>query len=137
MPDPFPKHIVAYVDPLSVRAGDTLSVFVSCDVPGEFVASLVQLISGDDRAHGTGFREIATECYPLPVLIPGSGQPLIPVRTRCCRRCRLARNATFACYFYPTLLEAREQTLVRGGEFLRANQRRRLGDRLRRRHASM
>ncbi len=116
MPDPFPKHIVAYVDPLSVRAGDTLGVFVSCDVPGEFVASLVQLISGDDRAHGTGFREIAMNAS-FAGTYPGERQLLNPGSYAVLPALPPGAERTFACYFYPTLLEAREQTLVRGGEF--------------------
>ncbi len=116
MPDQFPKHIVAYVDPLSVRAGDTLNVFVSCEVPGEFVASLVELVSGDDRAHGTGFREIELAAS-FAGAYSGARQPLTPGSYAVLPALPAGAQRTFACYFYPTLLEAREQTLVRGGGF--------------------
>ena len=116
MQGPFAKHIVAYVDPLSVRAGDTLSVFVSCDDPGTYAAALVELISGDDRPHGTGFREIPIDAS-FSGTYPGERQPLTPGSYAVLPDLPAGTARTFACYFYPTLLEAREQTLVRCGEF--------------------
>ena len=77
MPARFVKEIVGYVDPLSVRAGDTLNVCISCDVPGEYDATLVRLISGDARPHGTGFREIEIDAS-LRGRYKAEQQPLLP-----------------------------------------------------------
>ena len=54
----FTKNILAYVDPLSVQAGDELRAMVSCTGHEAFDAQLVRLVSGDSRPHGTGFREV-------------------------------------------------------------------------------
>jgi N,N-dimethylformamidase len=107
------KTIVAYADPLSVCTGDTLNVFVSSERPGTFTAALVQLISGDDRPHGTGFKErpiAATFAGEYPArrqaLVTGSYAVLPDIPASDAR--------AFGCYFYPTLLEDAEQTVVRG-----------------------
>ena len=81
MPQPFIKEIVGYADPLSVSAGDLLNVCVSCDVPGEYDATLVRLISGDARPHGTGFREVEVDAS-LRGTLPAEHQPLGRVRSR-------------------------------------------------------
>ncbi len=111
MTDYSTKNIVGYADPLSVRAGDTLSVFVSCEPAGDFDASLVQLISGDARPHGTGFREIAVAAS-FAGTYAGVHQPLILGSYAVLPDLPESRALTFACYFYPTLLESNEQTLA-------------------------
>jgi N,N-dimethylformamidase beta subunit-like, C-terminal len=110
------KAIVAYADPLSVCAGDTLNVFVSCDVPGEFTAALVRLDSGDSRPHGTGFREVEVAAA-FAGNYPGERQALLPGSYAVVPELPGAGALTFACYFFPTLLGATAQTLVHGGGF--------------------
>ncbi|HTK97926.1 MAG TPA: N,N-dimethylformamidase beta subunit family domain-containing protein [Pseudomonadales bacterium] len=114
MPARFVKEIVGYANPLSVRAGDALDICISCDRPGEYDATLVRLISGDARPHGTGFREIAVDASfrgrynaERQALLPGSYAVLPDLP---------ATDAlTVAFYLYPTLLESRDQTVIRGG----------------------
>ena len=112
----FVKNIVAYADPLSVRAGDTLDVFVSCDVPGNYHASLVRLVSGDDRPRGTGYREVAIDAS-FTGSYAGARQPLTPGSYAVLPDLPVSAGLTFACYFYPTLLESDERTLAHGNAF--------------------
>ena len=116
MPQPFIKEIVGYADPLSVSAGDTLNVCVSCDVPGEYEATLVRLISGDARPHGTGFREVAVDAS-LRGRYKAEHQPLLPGSFAVLPDLPATDALTFACYVYPTLLESHDQTIVRAGDF--------------------
>ena len=107
------KTIVAYADPLSVCAGDILNVFVSCDVPGDYRAELVRLISGDARPHGTGFKEVSVESTFAGVY-PGRHQELVTGSYAVLPAVPATEAFAFGCYFYPTLLEDAEQTLVHG-----------------------
>src|SRR5262245_28247756 len=107
------KTIVAYADPLSVCAGETLSVFVSCDTPGSYEAELVRLISGDSRPHGTGFKERSIDASFRGVY-PGRQQTLITGSYAVLPDIPACAACAFGCYFYPTLLEAASQTLVHG-----------------------
>jgi N,N-dimethylformamidase len=108
------KTIVAYADPLSVHAGDTLNVFVSCEVPGDYRAELVRVVSGDDRPHGTGFKEVVLEST-LAGVYPGRHQALVTGSYAVLPDIPASEARAFGCYFYPTLLEVTEQTLARGG----------------------
>ena len=115
-PHSFVKNIVAYADPLSVRHGDTLNVFVSCDVPGDYHACLVRLVSGDDRPRGTGYREVAIDAS-FAGSYAGARQPLTPGSYAVLPDLPVSAALTFACYFYPMLLEPDERTLAHGGAF--------------------
>lgn len=110
----FVKELVGYADPLSVCAGDTLNVCISCDAPGEYHAALVRLISGDTRPHGTGFHEIAVDAS-FQGRYSAERQPLTPGSFAMFQDLPSVDALTFACYLYPTLLESRDQTVVRGG----------------------
>jgi N,N-dimethylformamidase len=112
----FTKNIVGYLDPLSVCAGETLNVFVSCESAGPFQARLVQLLSGDARPHGTGFHEIEIDSS-FERSYAGEHQPSNPGSYAVLPGLPASDGVGFACYFYPTLLEANEQTLVHGGGF--------------------
>ena len=114
MPARFVKEIVGYADPLSVRAGDALNVCISCDVPGEYDATLVRLISGDARPHGTGFREIAVDAS-LRGRYKAEQQPLLPGSYAVLPDLPATDAPTVVFYLYPTLLEPRDQTVIRGG----------------------
>src|SRR5262245_34569390 len=107
------KSIVAYADPLSVCAGDVLTVRVSCEQAGEYTAELVRLVSGDDRPHGTGFREVTIEAS-FAGSYPGEFQPIIRGSCAVLPDLPSSRARAFACNFYPTLLTDEEQTIVRG-----------------------
>jgi N,N-dimethylformamidase len=113
MPGESEKNIVAYADPLSVRAGDTLEVFVSCDVPGEYTAELVRLVSGDNRPHGTGFREVVVETT-FAGRYAGRRQTLRTGSYAVLPELPASDTRAVGCYFYPTLLEDAEQTLLAG-----------------------
>jgi N,N-dimethylformamidase len=109
------KSIVAYADPLSVCAGDTLTVRVSCGEAGEYTAQLVRLVSGDERSHGTGFREIAIAAS-FAGSYPAEFQPIVRGSYAVLPDLPSSRACAFACNFYPTLLTEEDQTIVRGGE---------------------
>src|SRR5262245_9351969 len=108
------KSIVAYADPLSVCAGDVLTVRVSCEQAGEYTAELVRLVSGDDRPHGTGFREVTIDAS-FAGSYPGEFQPIVRGSYAVLPDLPSSRACAFACNFYPTLLTDEEQTIVRGG----------------------
>ena len=55
--------ILGYTDPMSVAAGDTLRVMVSCESGAPtYRAQLVRLLCGDDHPRGPGFREAEVRC---------------------------------------------------------------------------
>jgi N,N-dimethylformamidase len=114
MSDPLAKHIVGYAYPLSVRAGETLNVCVSCESAGRFAASLVRIVSADARPHGTGYRDVAIDA-DFTGSYPGHPQPLIPGSYAELTTLQRSDAVTFACKFFPTLLEADPQTLAHGG----------------------
>jgi N,N-dimethylformamidase len=116
MPARFVKEIVGYANPLSVRAGDALNICISCDAPGEYDATLVRLISGDARPHGTGFREIAVDSS-VRGRYTAEHQPLLPGSYAVLPDLPATDSPTVAFYLYPTLLEPRDQTVIRGGDF--------------------
>lgn len=107
------KQIVAYADPWSVTAGDTLDVMVSCHSAGQYSAELVELISGDSRPHGTGFKErplratfAGVHTGRTQALRPGSYAVLPDLPSL---------NKVSVCLFvYPTLLARDWQPLVCG-----------------------
>ena len=55
------KKVLGYCRPWSLAEGEQLDVMVSALVPGSYHASLVELVSGDSRPHGTGFKELAVD----------------------------------------------------------------------------
>jgi N,N-dimethylformamidase beta subunit-like, C-terminal len=116
MPRRSRKKIVAYADPLSICAGDTLNVFVSCESPGEFAARLVRLNSCDSRPHGTGFEEIDVAAT-FAGEYSGGRQALLTGSYAVVPDLPGGAALTFACWFYPTLLDGNAQTLVHGGGF--------------------
>ena len=116
MADRFSKDIVAYVDPLSVRAGESLGVCVSCETSGDFDATLVELVSGDARPRGTGFSELAVDAA-FAGRYRGEPQALTPGSFATLPNLPAGAARTFACYFHPTLIDDRAQTIVAGPEF--------------------
>lgn len=114
MPEDFDeKQIVAYADPWSVTAGETLDVMVSCHSAGQYSAQLVELISGDSRPHGTGFKE-----RPIPASFSGvhagRTQPLNPGSYGVLPDLPSLSKASLCLYVYPTLLARDWQPLACG-----------------------
>ena len=107
------KQIVAYADPWSVTAGDTLDVMVSCHSAGQYSAELVELICGDSRPHGTGFSE-----RPLTATFngvhTGRTQPLHPGSYAVLPDLPTLQKVSLCLYVYPTLLERDWQPLSCG-----------------------
>jgi N,N-dimethylformamidase len=106
------KNIVGYTDRLSVQPGERQRFMISADPPGEYQASLVRLICGDDGTIGAGFQE-------EPVDWPGAGkysgvrQSISPGSYGVVPEVPALRAGTVSLYFMPTLLRAdQEQTLL-------------------------
>lgn len=53
--------IRGYCDTPSVAPGETVTFYVSSDIPGEYEANLVRLIHGDTNPAGPGFKTIAVD----------------------------------------------------------------------------
>ncbi len=111
------KQIIAYADPWSVTAGDTLDVMVSCHSSGQYSAELVELICGDSRPHGTGFDE-----RPLPSTFSGvhtgRTQPLNPGSYAVLPDLPTLQKVSLCLFVYPTLLARDWQPLACGDGLL-------------------
>ncbi len=111
------KQIVAYADPWSVMAGDTLDVMVSCMTAGRYRAELVELICGDGRPHGTGFRE-----RPVPAAFEGvrtgRRQLLHPGSYAVLPDLPGVAKVSLCVYVYPTLLARDAQPVAFGDGLL-------------------
>src|SRR5262249_19546003 len=78
--------------------------------------TLVRLVSGDARPHGTGFREVAVDAA-FAGRHRGAPQPLTPGSFAALPNLPAGRARAFACYLYPTLIDYREQTIASDGDF--------------------
>jgi N,N-dimethylformamidase len=107
------KQVIAYCDPWSVRAGDTLDVMVSCHMAGQYKAELVELICGDSRPHGTGFTEQAMAAS-FAGLYPGREQRLRPGSYAVLPDLPNLRKVSLCLYLYPTLLDRPRQPVAFG-----------------------
>ena len=110
------KQIVAYLDPWSVTAGDTLDVMVSCMSAGQFSAELVELVSGDSRPHGTGFAE-EPRAATFTGVHTGRRQSLNPGSYAVLPDIPSVSRVSLCLYLYPTLL-ARDWQPLGGGDGL-------------------
>lgn len=113
----FEKSLVAYCDPWSVSAGQTLAVKVSCHIAGDYQAELVELICGDNRPRGTGFHErpIAAE---FAGSYPGREQPLRTGSYALIPGLPGADRLSFCLYVYPTTPDTHSQSIAAGGGLL-------------------
>jgi N,N-dimethylformamidase len=111
------KQIIAYADPWSVAAGDTLDVMVSCAMAGQFKAELVELICGDSRPHGTGFKELAIPAE-FEGLHAGREQKLRPGSYAVLPDIPSLAKVSICLYVYPTLLARDWQPVVSGDGLL-------------------
>jgi N,N-dimethylformamidase len=69
------KTIVGYCEPLSLRAGERITLHASSHVPGRAELDVVRILCGDPTRRGPGFREqpVATS---LPTAVDLDEQPL-------------------------------------------------------------
>ena len=111
LPGGFTKDVVGYCDPLSVRAGGCVAFMLSSYVPGQARVSVVELISGDDRPHGTGLleRDIGADIAGMVELVH---QPLQPGSYALIGGMPAVASGSLRLWVYPTLLEDDPQTLV-------------------------
>jgi N,N-dimethylformamidase len=70
------KKITAYCEPLSLRAGEHVSLMASSLAPGAAKLGLVRLVCGDSTRSGPGFNEYLVDSK-LPETIELSHQPLV------------------------------------------------------------
>ena len=109
------KKIVGYLDPLAAAPGTDVAVKVSAAGGGKYRASLVRIICGDSRPHGTGYQE-----EPLPASFDGDyaarHQPIVPGSYASLGEFPAMVEFGFGCWVYPTTPEQR-QTVVSGGGF--------------------
>ena len=101
----FVKEVIGYCDPLCLRAGQSMQFYLSSHSPGEATLQLVELVSGDDRPHGTGLieRAVATD---LPNMVSLSEQPLFPGSCATVASMPAIDEGRFQLLVYPTLPES-------------------------------
>ena len=106
----FKKDLLGYCDPLSVVAGGEIRFKLSNQLQGLVDLSLVRLISGDDRPHGTGLieEELPTD---LPDSLELSYQPVVAGSYAVFESMPGVESLELDFAFFPTLLKAEEQTL--------------------------
>ncbi|HIG42664.1 MAG TPA: large subunit of N,N-dimethylformamidase [Gammaproteobacteria bacterium] len=104
--------IVGYLTPLCTRPGDEVSVKISCETGSLYHASLIELICGDSRSHGTGYQERSIEA-DFNGEYPGKSQPLVPGSYASLGELPASADFGFSCWFYPTL-PAKDQLLLSG-----------------------
>ena len=104
------KRIVAYANRLTAAPGETVQIMVSSEAP-RFHASLIRIVSGDARSHGTGYAEVALEA-PFAGDYAGLVQPIVPGSWARLKGLPALRQATFRCWFMPTLIEGRQTLLT-------------------------
>ena len=108
------KDIVAYLDKVSVSPGDFLDIMAST-TSSAYHSSLVRLVSGDSRPHGTGFREkiiekrVGTHIGREQSIEPGSYAVLPDIPA--------LESFSFSCWIYPTVDQKIAQTIVRAPGF--------------------
>lgn len=110
------KKIVGYLTPLCTRPGDVISIKVSCESASSYEASLIELISGDSRTHGTGYQERVIDA-DFSGEYRGRNQPLVPGSYALLGELPGAQGFGFNCWFYPTLPET-DQVMLCGPDLL-------------------
>ena len=104
------KDIVGYLDKISVSPGDSLEIMASTTA-SSYQSSLVRLVSGDSRPHGTGFREkiiekrSGTHIGREQAIEPGSYAVLPDIPA--------LHSFSFSCWIYPTVEQKITQTILR------------------------
>lgn len=107
---PFVKDIVGYCDPLSVLPGEEVAFKLSAyHGDGVAEAEIVELISGDDRSHGTG---LITHPVARLADVPVMHQKLTPGSYGRVESVPGLSQGVLTFSFYPTLLQAECRTLL-------------------------
>jgi N,N-dimethylformamidase len=111
LPGGFEKDVVGYCDPLSARVGEQIDFKLSSYTPGSAIVSVVQLVSGDDRPHGTGLieRELETDIDAGIELIE---QPLVTGSYAYVENMPAAVSGDLSVWVYPTLVREQPQTIL-------------------------
>ncbi len=111
LPGGFTKDVVGYCDPLSVRAGGGVQFMLSSFAPGTARVSVVELISGDDRPHGTGLieRDVGADIAGMVEL---EHQPLQPGSYGVIESVPAVASGTLQLWVFPTLLKDDPQTVI-------------------------
>ncbi len=110
-PEGFEKEVIGYCDPLSVRPGATIGFKLSSYSPGPADVSLVKLISGDDRPHGTGLIEKPLDSdMTSPVNL--TTQALVPGSYARVAQMPGFDSGEFDIWVYPTLVREAGQVIV-------------------------
>ena len=76
MTDTSTKNLTGYCEPLSMRAGEQVTLMASSHSPGAAELDLVRIICGDPTRTGPGFNEIEVQS-DLPKAVELADQPLI------------------------------------------------------------
>ncbi len=111
LPAGFVKDVVGYCNPLSVRAGERIDFMLSSYTPGTAQVSVVELISGDDRPHGTGLIERAVET-DLADTLELNHQPLRPGSYAYIQGVPAVASGSLEIWVFPTLLRDTPQTVI-------------------------
>ncbi len=115
LPQKFVKDVVGYCDPLSVLPGETVGFKLSkYGEPDAAQLELVELISGDDRPHGTGLIERHIDTT-LPYAVDLVHQPLVPGSFGEVQGLGAQRPVKVSIWLYPTLLRDTRQTILQWG----------------------
>ena len=72
-----PKQLTGYCEPLSLRAGESVRLMASAEMPIEATLDLVRIVCGDPSRHGPGFKEVAVPSA-LPKAVMLARQALVP-----------------------------------------------------------
>ena len=112
LPNGFVKDVVGYCDPLSIRPGEQIYFKLSSHRPGSAALEIVQLISGDDRPHGTGLIERLIDSPGLPPSVELIHQPLVQGSYAHVADLPCLDSGTISLAFYPTLLSGYHETLA-------------------------
>ena len=111
LPQGFVKDVIGYCDPLSVLPGEQVHFKLSSYRAGSAQISLVRLISGDDRPHGTGLIEEVVDAG-LPTEVTLGKQPLITGSYAVVPDMPALSAGEFECWAYPTLLRSAAQCVA-------------------------
>ncbi len=111
LPGDFVKDVVGYCVPLSLRAGEDVAFKLSSFRPGPAEWSIVELISGDDRPHGTGFIERPLG-EPHAGVVDVDHQPLAPGSYAHIEDMPEVDEGVFEIWVYPTLLRTTPQCVA-------------------------
>lgn len=109
----YPRTIIGYCWPQTVRPGQSLDVMISTHRKGSYLADLVRIICGDNMSDPTMYKEEELTA-PFSGMHPGRHQPIyIGSYVEISPNEALDRVESFTVQakFYPTLLPGQEKTI--------------------------